>query len=72
MKKNLKFYLKDKLSEKELKLMPTSFDVVGDIMIFSEFPRELGKKERRFRVLTPQKNFSQLTCQALRELDPVA
>ncbi len=46
MKKNLKFYLKDKLSEKELKLMPTSFDVVGDILIFSEFPKELIKKEK--------------------------
>ena len=46
-KKNLKFYLKDKLSEKELKLMPTSFDVVGDILIFSEFPKELSKKEKR-------------------------
>jgi len=46
MKKNLKFYLKDKLSEKELKLMPTSFDVVGDIMVFSEFPKELLKKEK--------------------------
>src|SRR3990167_8523246 len=46
MKKNLKFYLKDKLSEKELKLMPTSFDVVGDILIFSEFPKELSEKEK--------------------------
>ena len=45
-KKNLKFYLKDKLSEKELKLVPTSFDVVGDILIFSEFPEELIKKEK--------------------------
>ena len=46
MKKNLKYYFKDKLSEKELKLMPTSFDVVGDILIFSEFPKELAKKEK--------------------------
>lgn len=46
MKKNLKYYLKDKLSEKEIKLMPTSFDVVGDILIFSEFPKELAKKEK--------------------------
>ena len=46
MKKNLKFYLKDKLSEKELELMPTSFDVVGDILIFSDFPKELSKKEK--------------------------
>src|SRR3989344_1423272 len=46
MKKNLKYYLKDKLSEKEIRLMPTSFDVVGDILIFSDFPKELSKKEK--------------------------
>jgi len=46
MKKNLKFYLKDKLTEKELLFVPTSFDVVGDIMIFSEFPKELTKREK--------------------------
>lgn len=46
MKKNLKFYLKNKLSSKELKLVPTSFDVVGDILIFSDFPKELTKKEK--------------------------
>ena len=45
-KKNLKYYLKEKLNEKELQLAPTSFDVVGDIMIFSEFPKELAKKEK--------------------------
>src|SRR3989338_1011654 len=46
MKKNLKFYLKNKLSNKELQLVPTSFDVVGDILIFSDFPKELAKKEK--------------------------
>ena len=46
MKKNLKFYLKDKLSKKELQLVPTSFDIVGDIVIFSEFPKKLKKKEK--------------------------
>ncbi|MBI3027776.1 class I SAM-dependent methyltransferase family protein [Candidatus Woesearchaeota archaeon] len=46
MKQNLKFYLKNKLSEKELKFVPSSFDVVGDILIFSEFPKELAKKEK--------------------------
>ena len=46
MKKNLKYYLKDKLTKKELELVPSSFDVVGDIMIFSEFPKELIKKEK--------------------------
>src|SRR3989344_7746912 len=45
-KRNLKFYLKDKLTAKELKFAPSSFDVVGDILIFSEFPKELAKKEK--------------------------
>ncbi len=47
MKQNLKFYLKDKLSKKELELVPTSFDVVGNILIFSDFPKELIKKEKQ-------------------------
>ena len=46
MKQNLKYHLKNKLSQKELKLVPSSFDVVGDILIFSEFPKELVKKEK--------------------------
>jgi len=46
MKQNLKFYLKNKLSKKELEFVPSSFDVVGDILIFSDFPRELTKKEK--------------------------
>lgn len=46
MKQNLKFYLKNKLNKKELKLVPSSFDIVGDILIFSEFPKELIKKEK--------------------------
>ena len=46
MKQNLKFYLKNKLSRKELELVPTSFDVVGDIKIFSDFPKKLAKKEK--------------------------
>ena len=45
MKKNLKFLLKNKLSKKEIKLIPSSFDVVGSILIFSDFPKELEKKE---------------------------
>lgn len=45
-KRNLKFYLKNKLTEKKLELIPSSFDVVGDIMIFSDFPKELIKKEK--------------------------
>ena len=46
MKKNLKYYLKNKLTNKDLTFVPSSFDVVGDILIFSEFPRKLSKKEK--------------------------
>ena len=46
MKQNLKYHLKGKLTKKELEFVPSSFDVVGDILIFSEFPRELSKKEK--------------------------
>lgn len=46
MKKNLKFILKNKLAKKEIELLPSSFDVVGNILIFSDFPRELRKKEK--------------------------
>ena len=46
MKQNLRFYLKNKLSKKELEFVPSSFDIVGDIIIFSEFPKELVKKEK--------------------------
>jgi len=47
MKKNLKYYLKKVLTKKELGIAPTSFDVVGSIMIFAEFPKELVRKERK-------------------------
>ena len=43
---NLKEALKEKLTGKELALVPSSFDVVGDILIFSDFPKELCKKEK--------------------------
>ncbi len=42
----LKEALKKKLTEKQAKLVPNSFDVVGDILIFSDFPEELKKKEK--------------------------
>ena len=42
----LKQLLKDKLSEEELGLVPSSFDIVGSILIFSDFPKELKKKEK--------------------------
>ncbi|MBL7050562.1 class I SAM-dependent methyltransferase family protein [Candidatus Woesearchaeota archaeon] len=34
------------LTKKENFLVPNSFDVVGDILIFAEFPEELKKKEK--------------------------
>ncbi len=43
----LKDLLKKELTKKELEVMPTSFDVVGDILIFSDFPDLLEKKEKK-------------------------
>ncbi len=45
-KHNLKELLEGKLSRKQLDLIPRSFDIVGDIIIFSDFPKELRKKEK--------------------------
>lgn len=42
----IKEALKGKLTEKQIGLVPKSFDVVGDILIFSDFPEELKKKEK--------------------------
>ena len=42
----LKQALKNKLTKKQLELVPTSFDVVGDILIFADFPEELKSKEK--------------------------
>jgi tRNA (guanine37-N1)-methyltransferase len=42
----LKGLLKGKLGKKELELVPSSFDVVGSILIFSDFPKGLNKKEK--------------------------
>ena len=46
MPQNLKTLLEKILTKKQLDLMPSSFDTVGDILIFSEFPKELEKKEK--------------------------
>lgn len=43
---NLKQALKKELTKKELVLLPRSFDVIGSIAIFSEFPSELEKREK--------------------------
>ena len=41
----IKEMLKKELTKKELELLPTSFDLVGDVLIFNQFPDELIKKE---------------------------
>lgn len=46
MENKLKELLKKKLSKKELEILPSSYDVVGFIMIFSDFPLELEEKEK--------------------------
>jgi len=46
MANKLKDILKNKLSKKELSMVPSSFDMVGNIIIFSDFPKELSKKEK--------------------------
>lgn len=42
----LKESLKSKLTKKQLDLVPTSFDMLGDLAIFSDFPKELKTKEK--------------------------
>ena len=46
MPNKLKDILKGKLTKKDLEILPSSFDVVGDILIFSDFPEQLSKKEK--------------------------
>ncbi|MBU1704819.1 MAG: class I SAM-dependent methyltransferase family protein [Nanoarchaeota archaeon] len=43
---NLKELLEKKLTKKQIALLPTSYDMVGDLIIFSSFPEELLKKEK--------------------------
>lgn len=42
----LKQLLTNRLTTYELSLVPSSFDLVGDILIFLEFPKELKKSEK--------------------------
>lgn len=42
----LKEALKNKLTKKQIDLIPSSFDIVGDLAIFSDFPKELKNKEK--------------------------
>ena len=46
MSNKLKDILRKKLKKKELALVPSSYDVVGNIIIFSDFPKQLSKKEK--------------------------
>ncbi len=47
MPQQLKELLKTDLPPKELAMLPSSFDIVGDILIFADFPKELKKKEKK-------------------------
>ncbi len=42
----LKELLRKKLTKKQLAIVPSSFDMVGDLAIFSDIPKELKNKER--------------------------
>lgn len=42
----LKELLKKQLTKKQLPLVPSSFDMVGDLAIFSDIPKELKNKEK--------------------------
>ena len=43
---DIKEILKKELSKKELDLVPKSFDTIGNILVFSDFPAKLKKKEK--------------------------
>ena len=46
MKNQFKKSLKSKLTKKQLELLPSSYDIIGSILIFSDFPKELARKEK--------------------------
>lgn len=46
MSHKLKDILNKKLTKKQLNILPVSFDVVGNILIFSNFPEQLSNKEK--------------------------
>ena len=41
--------LKKDLTKKQLEILPTSFDVVGDILIFQDFLEKLKNKEKTIK-----------------------
>ena len=53
---NLKELLKTMLNEKELSLVPNSYDAIGSIAVFSELKKELGKKEKIIASVLMQNN----------------
>ena len=57
----LKELLKDKLNEKELSLVPNSYDTVGSIAIFAELKKELKNKEKIIAKVLMQNNSHILT-----------
>jgi tRNA (guanine37-N1)-methyltransferase len=40
------FFRKKELTIEDIKKIPKSFDVIGNILIFTDFPKELNKKEK--------------------------
>jgi tRNA (guanine37-N1)-methyltransferase len=40
------FFKKKELTKEDIKKIPKSFDVIGNILIFTDFPKELKNKER--------------------------
>ena len=48
------------VNKKESSLVPSSFDVVGDIAIFNDFPKELRKKEKKIaqKLIESNKNIN--------------
>ncbi|MBW2983742.1 class I SAM-dependent methyltransferase family protein [Candidatus Woesearchaeota archaeon] len=66
MDESLRNSLKKKLTEKELKLLPSSYDVVGDILIFADFPEELVKKEKIIaKKLLEQQKHVKVVCKKI-------
>ncbi len=53
---SLKDVLRRKLTKKELAVVPTSFDIIGDIAIFNAFPPLLRKKEKIIAQAIMQQN----------------
>ena len=51
------------ITKKESHLVPNSFDVVGDIAIFNDFPKELRKKEKKIaeKIIETHKNIYVVT-----------